>query len=143
MYRSNFTEKGKERKRRGRERERERRMERKKNHRTTKDICVTLLISFVYFSNYITNGLIFLTVQLVLIIICANRYHRLMSSLFERLVTRYHCCNSLILYRSSEKLCYCVTHSLDSVTVIQRFCKLQRMHDGVTLTGGCHRRLPS
>ena len=87
-----------------------------KNHRTTKDICVTLLISFVYFSNYITNGLIFLTVQLVLIIICATRYHRLMSSLFERLVTRYHCSNSLILYRSSKKLCYRVTH-IPSITL--------------------------
>ena len=111
MYRSHFTEKGRQREKAEREREKEREgWKGEKNHRTTKDICVTLLISFVYFSNYITNGLIFLTVQLVLIIICATRYHRLMSSLFERLVTRYHCSNSLILYRSSKKLCYRVTH---------------------------------
>ena len=140
MYRSHFTEKKRERAGEG-ERERERKMERRK--KKTIEQRSYAFNQFYILSNYITDGLIFLTVQLVLIIICAIRYHRLMSSLFERLVTRYHCCNSLILYRSSEKLCYCVTHSLDSVTVIQRFCKLQRMHDGVTLTGGCHRRLPS
>ena len=90
----------------GRERKRAKdEKEKKKNDRTKKDICVTLLINFVNFSNCITNGLIFLTVQLVLIIICATRYHRVMSSLFERVVTRYHCSNSLILLASKN----CVT----------------------------------
>ena len=114
MYRSHFTEKGRQREKAEREREKEREgWKGEKNHRTTKDICVTLLISFVYFSNYITNGLIFLTVQLVLIIICATRYHRLMSSLFERLVTTDYIqkLQKIVLPRD--------THSLDSVTVIQ------------------------
>ena len=65
------------------EKEREKECERWKLRRKKRGYNkeVTLLINFVYFSNYITDGLIFLTVQLVLIIICAIRYHRLMSSL--------------------------------------------------------------
>ena len=61
------------------ERERERKMERRK--KKTIEQRSYAFNQFYILSNYITDGLIFLTVQLVLIIICAITYHRLMSSL--------------------------------------------------------------
>ena len=78
MCTDHFSQKKKRESRRGRERKRAKDGKEKKKTIEQRSYAFN---QFYILSNYITDGLIFLTVQLGLIIICAIRYHRLMSSL--------------------------------------------------------------